>query len=435
MRVVAYGQTDVGRVRDHNEDAYLLDEALGLYIVCDGMGGHAAGEVASQEAIRIIQETIRDNQTILQGYRQAPGAEHRAHVLRLVETAVKAANTHVHSLAQNDEDKKGMGTTLALLLTLDAAAIVAHVGDSRVYLLRAEQAHQLTEDHSLAAGLLKSGVLSKDEVAHGPFANVITRCIGQKPTVDVETMFIECMPSDRFLLCSDGLHNYLSDAQELLHISPPQPLEALPQECVALANYRGGHDNVTALAVEVVEVQTTAAEAGIPVARKVEALRHIRLFRLCNDHELVKLLNIVQVCAYNEGDTILEEGMDGDDFFILVSGKAQVHSQGQYAWTLHPGSSFGESGLLERTKRAATVVAQTPVKAMRIRQHDFYALLEQEHTMAVKLLKSFLQVMHQRVLLANTIALGARETATAASQELRVSADLPAFTIKPPRLS
>ena len=162
MRITASGQTDVGRQRDHNEDACLIDPDLGLYIVCDGMGGHAAGEIASQETARLVQASLRRQRAVLSNYVNSPTFEQRTQVLQLVEGAVQEACAHIYAMGQSDPLKKGMGTTIAMLLTLGEAAVIAHAGDSRVYLIRDHQAHQLTEDHSLLWHMLKTGKLTRN---------------------------------------------------------------------------------------------------------------------------------------------------------------------------------------------------------------------------------------------------------------------------------
>jgi serine/threonine protein phosphatase PrpC/CRP-like cAMP-binding protein len=421
MRITACGQTDVGRQRDHNEDACLIDQDLGLYIVCDGMGGHAAGEVASQETVRLVQASIRQQRAVLSDYINSPTFEQRTQVLQLIAGAIQEACAHVYAMGQSDPTKKGMGTTIALLLTLGEAAVIAHAGDSRIYLIRDRQAHQLTEDHSLVWHMLKSGKLTREEAAHWPYSNLITRCVGSKPTVQVDTLFVECMAHDRFLLCSDGFHNYLSDEAELAQMSVRLPLEGLVTTCIALANESGGSDNITVVAVQVDAVQRTGGEAGISVTRKVEALKRIRLFSLCDTHELVKVLNIVHVRSYEPGDVIIAEDTIGDDFFILVSGKVEVVRQGQLLITLSPGAPFGETALLERARRSATVRALEPTKAMLIYGHDFYAMLEQEPAMAVKLLRSFVLAMHQRLRTTSAELIEARGALAALSQDMLVS--------------
>jgi serine/threonine protein phosphatase PrpC/CRP-like cAMP-binding protein len=421
MRITASGQTDIGRQRDHNEDAWLIDPDLGLYIVCDGMGGHAAGEIASQETVRLVQASIRRQRAVLSDYINSPTFEQRTQVLRLVEGAVQEACAHVYAMGQSDPLQKGMGTTIAMLLALGEAAVIAHAGDSRVYLIRDRQAHQLTADHSLVWHMLKSGRLTREEAAHWPYSNIITRSVGTKPKVQTDTLFIECMAHDRFLLCSDGFHNYLRCEEELAQMSAHLSLEDLVTACISMANEGGGSDNVTVVAIQVDAIRRAGGEAGVSVTRKVEALKRIRLFSLCDTHELVKVLNIAHVRSYEAGDVIITEDTVGDDFFILVSGKVEVVRKGQFLDTLGPGAPFGETALLEQAKRSATVRALEPTKAMRLRGHDFYGMLEQEPAMAIKLLRNFVLAMHQRLRTTSAELIEARGALAALSQEILIS--------------
>jgi serine/threonine protein phosphatase PrpC/CRP-like cAMP-binding protein len=422
MRIIAAGQTDVGLERDHNEDTCLMDHDLGLYIVCDGMGGHAAGEVASQETARLVHERILQQRALLTTYDDTPTYEHRVQVVRMVEEAIQAACAHIHNMGQIDITRRGMGTTIAMLLTLGEGVIVAHVGDSRVYLLRERQAHQLTEDHSMVWYMLKAGQLSKAEVATWPYNNVITRSIGTKPTVQVDTLFLECMTKDRFLLCSDGFHNYLEHDADLVQMSAQLPLEALVKACIARAHEGGASDNVTVIVVQVDSVQRTGGEAGVSVMRKVDALKRIRLFSLCEPHELVRILNIVHVSSYEPGEVIVAEDTEGGDFFIMLSGKVEVLSKGQRLITLGPGAPFGETALLDRVTRSATVRALEATKTMRIYGQDFYAMLEQEPTMAVKLLRSFVAALHQRLRASNADLLATRGALSTLAHNSQITA-------------
>lgn len=418
MQIHAAGRTDVGYEREHNEDACLLDAELGLYIVCDGMGGHAAGEIASQETIRFVQHAIRQQRDLLSAYDQEPTFERRTQVVRLVEESIQAACAHLYNLGQIDITKRGMGTTIALLLTLGEGVVIAHVGDSRVYLIRDRQAHQLTEDHSLVWHMLKAGRITKDDVATWPYSNVITRCLGSKATVQVDTLFVECMPYDRFLLCSDGFHNYVADPEDLATLSTPLPLEDLVHACITRAYDGGGRDNITVIVVQVEAVRRTGGEAGVTVARKVEALKRIRLFSQCETHELVRILNIVHIRAYAPGEVIIAEDTVGDEFYIVMTGQVEVLSKGQRLITLGPGSPFGETALLERVTRSATVRALEATKTMLVHGDAFYAILAQEPSMAITLFRSFVAALHQRQRITNADLLAARGALAALGQEV-----------------
>lgn len=250
MHRYAVGVTDIGRRRTSNEDAFLLDDELGLYVVADGMGGHAAGEVASREAVDTVMGMVRRGQETVDRFgREGPTEDNVRAVQRLLESAVQAATYMVFAIAENDPDQKGMGTTVsALLLTADHG-VIAQVGDSRIYLLREGQVYQLTEDHTLVAWQVKQGIISEAEAALSPHKNVITRAVGSRDYVQVDTHCIEIGAGDRFLLCSDGLHGYLSE-QEIAPILALGP-QLAANRLIELANSRGGRDNITAVVVEI----------------------------------------------------------------------------------------------------------------------------------------------------------------------------------------
>jgi serine/threonine protein phosphatase PrpC len=249
LRLRSVGLTDVGRKRKHNEDAFLNDDVLRLYLVADGMGGHAAGEVASMEAVDTIFGMVKRGVPALPklGDGREPSAVHA--VSRLVESAVQAATYMVHSIAELDASKSGMGTTMSALFVYDGFAVTGQVGDSRIYLVRDGEAHQLTEDHTYVNWQLRSGLITKEEAERSPKKNVITRSVGNHEYVEVDVRVVPLRAGDRLLVCSDGLHGYLRDGD----LEPIVALgidDAAPR-LIALANERGGKDNITAVLVEV----------------------------------------------------------------------------------------------------------------------------------------------------------------------------------------
>jgi protein phosphatase len=247
-RAAGTGLTDVGRKRTSNEDAYFLDDELGLYVVADGMGGHAAGEVASQEAVDTVYGMVKRGRASLQEL-HAPLVENDARAAcRLMESAVQNATYMVFSMAELDRGKSGMGTTISALLILGSYAVMAQVGDSRIYRVRAGKTEQLTEDHTLIAWQIKQGLITPQEAKTSPHRNVITRAVGNRDYVEVDTGLMSLERGDRFLLCSDGLHGYLRDED----VAPIVELggRAAVARFIELANQRGGKDNITAVLVE-----------------------------------------------------------------------------------------------------------------------------------------------------------------------------------------
>jgi PPM family protein phosphatase len=246
-RVVAAGSSDVGKVREGNEDALLVKNSV--FAVADGMGGHLAGEVASATALEPIEA--------LDG-RVFPDATEAATALT---NAVVAANATVSKLATDNPLYRGMGTTLTAALLEGRRIHVAHVGDSRAYLLRGGQFSQLTDDHTLVQHLVDEGQITREEAAHHPQRSIITRAIGVSPEVDVDSMTLDLQPGDQLLMCSDGLTGVVEDrviAELLDRTADP---DAAVEELVRLANQAGGPDNIT---VVLLRYEDPDAEVAAP---------------------------------------------------------------------------------------------------------------------------------------------------------------------------
>lgn len=240
------GATDVGRRRQVNQDCFLCDDDLGLWIVADGMGGHAAGEVASREAVDSVFGMVK------RGKPKIAGADSEANLraaTRLLEGAVQAATYMIYGMSELDSDKVGMGTTMTAMMSMGSVAITAQVGDSRIYLVRRGNVDQLTEDHTLINWQLKQGIITQEEALHSKHKNVITRAVGNRDYVQVDTGVVQMEPGDCFLLCSDGLHGYL-EIEEIPVLTALGGHHAVT-EFIDLANSRGGKDNITAVLVEV----------------------------------------------------------------------------------------------------------------------------------------------------------------------------------------
>jgi protein phosphatase len=246
------GVTDVGRVRKHNEDSYLVDDNLGLYVVADGMGGHAGGEVASAEAIDQIFSMVKRGMETIISLRSNPSEENRAAVRRLIEAAIQAATYMVFGIAEQDPARKGMGTTISTLLYVGPIAVIGQVGDSRAYLIRGGVPVQITEDHTLVNLQIKAGHITAEQAKTVPYQNLITRAVGVKDYVEVDTFDLDCQRGDRFILCSDGVHGYLESEAELGQLASSPSHEVAARALVDHALSRGGRDNATCIVVDVV---------------------------------------------------------------------------------------------------------------------------------------------------------------------------------------
>jgi serine/threonine protein phosphatase PrpC len=248
LRIDAHGLTDVGRRRDQNEDALLLDPDLRLYVVADGMGGHAGGGTASRLAVETMQRVVREARDADPDTFTAAGDIRDSPLPDVLRRAVERASEVVFGTAQADPALAGMGTTATAVLCDARRAFVAHVGDSRAYLVRAGRIHQLSDDHSLVNEQLKAGAISADEARHSRFKNIITRSVGFEREVQVDLVALELAAADVLVVCCDGLTNLVDDA-EILRTVQESPLAGAPARLVALANARGGDDNITVIVI------------------------------------------------------------------------------------------------------------------------------------------------------------------------------------------
>jgi serine/threonine protein phosphatase PrpC len=243
----------VGVVRDHNEDSAHIDEQADFFVVADGMGGHAAGEVASAMAVETVTAALAEARAEIASFANKPTDRGRKELVALLEAAVRKAHSAVYSRGVKEPDKQGMGTTLDVVLLAGPEAFVAHVGDSRTYLIRDGRAAQITTDHTVAEVLVIEGKLSLEEAQHSPLRTILVNAIGVAPDVGVEMAHVRLRKDDLLLVSSDGLHDYFPAEQELAdHSVGIEPGKALGK-MVELAKSRGGHDNITGILVEVLD--------------------------------------------------------------------------------------------------------------------------------------------------------------------------------------
>jgi protein phosphatase len=246
MKIRSAGSTHVGRVRTSNEDHYGVFDDLELFVVADGMGGHAAGEVASSMAVQTIRDAFAEagaERTLPTDGSYDPG--------RRLVWAIEQANQQIFHAGSENPALGGMGTTVVAVWVDDDAAYVAHVGDSRVYRINTGGIEQITSDHSLVNDYLSRGIMTPAEAAVHPMKHVLIRALGTSPSVSVDIRRVPLQPGDVLLLCSDGLSNVVP-VDEISSILSKATTDDLPARCQALidaANRRGGLDNITAVLV------------------------------------------------------------------------------------------------------------------------------------------------------------------------------------------
>lgn len=384
--IEAHGVTDVGRQRGHNEDSFLNAPELGLFVVCDGMGGHSSGEVASQMAV----DTLRERVSGLDPERLSP-----AEASARLRGAIEEANRRVHAAGSANSERAGMGTTCTAILRCGSKAVLGHVGDSRAYLQRDGQVHLLSNDHTFVAEALRQGIITAEQAKNSPHGNIVTRAIGPQPEVLVDTLVFDLAPGDTILLCSDGLSQYFEPDE--LNQRLGGNVFALPEELVRLANERGGEDNITALILRSTKAEPQWAETIKQSMADLNALSYIHLLGELSLRERSDVVERMEALHFADGDLIVREDELSDSLFVLVAGDAQVERNGRVIATLSAGSHFGEMGLLNDRPRSATVRAKGSVRLLRLCRDSFYETVQRNPQLGVKFLWTLAQALSIRL--------------------------------------
>jgi serine/threonine protein phosphatase PrpC len=260
MNINVGAKSDVGRMRNDNQDSYLADEPV--FAVADGVGGHLGGDVASATAVRVIQEATQSG--------VQPGQ---------LQDLLRKVNAAIWEKSQSSPHLRGMGTTCTLVLLDNGSAHLAHVGDSRAYLYRAGELSQVTEDHNLVGKMVSEGRLSREEAAHHPQRNIITRALGLDPSVDVDLVTLELTEGDRLILCSDGLSSMIEERALAEVLSEEGDPQAAAERLVDAANQAGGEDNITVVLLDVLgdslssAAPQTSARSATPTETSTETER------------------------------------------------------------------------------------------------------------------------------------------------------------------
>jgi len=389
MKIICTSGTDVGKERSNNEDAYLVDEALGLYVVCDGMGGHQYGEIASANATGFIREGLAEQAAELQRFRA--GETTTKEVRALLKSVLEAANAKLREMVASDASLEGMGTTAVVVLVVGHHAFLGHVGDSRVYLYREDTVHPLTEDHSIGSEVQKKTSLPRE------YRSALTRALGVHDSVEPDVLSFDLFPGDAVLLCSDGLYSYYTPRKlrEVFAENGVGNTEQVLRTLIDGALERGGRDNITGVLLYV-DDDPSLREYQI-ARRKLEIIQQLSLFRYLTFTEVLHLMNLAHAERFDAGAAVFSEGDEGEALFIILKGEVEVRKGAHELARLGDGAHFGEMALLEKGARSATVRALRDTVCLVIDRVDFYDLLRDLPNLAVKVLWSFVKVLSTRL--------------------------------------
>ncbi len=263
MKIESCGISDIGRRRPRNEDRFLADDRLGLYLVCDGMGGHAGGDVAAEATANAVAEYFRDRSALIQRMRDSQNGQALAR--QLIAEAVQQAHQRVRTAASQTPGLYGMGTTLTMLLVLGRRAVSAHVGDSRIYRIREGEVEQLTRDHTLAGSFDGYDTKGLEDLLRR-YRHALLSWVGSRDAIKPDIQDVDLQEGDCLVLCTDGLSKYLDDPQALSDLVCLRSPSRSTRDLIHWANDRGGSDNITAIVLRCHE-NSVVAEPGSTVVQ------------------------------------------------------------------------------------------------------------------------------------------------------------------------
>ena len=345
-----HARTDVGLKRKHNEDALLADETHGVFVVADGVGGRKAGEIASALTVNAFQAAGPELASAVAAFTDDRTRARRNAVLKMLDETANAASKMVYENAA-ETGRQGMTTTLVASVIGGGAAFLAHVGDSRAYLLRGGKLRQLTEDHSMVNELIRTGSMTREEAATSRYRNVITRAIGLYPNVRCDTMYVELLEGDRIVLCSDGMSD-LVPPDEITRMLGIPSVETGVDELIAASLRAGGKDNITVIGLEP-EAELEAAT----VAARARAMERLFLFEDLPFPARLRVSRMVSELYVAPDQVVVTQGDVGDTLYVVVQGEVSVRVDGQEIARLGEGEHFGELSLVDEQPRSADIVA------------------------------------------------------------------------------
>ena len=363
--------TDVG-LRENNQDSCFADDALGLYIVADGVGGRQAGDVASAMAVQVRRDTVAAWRADVQS---------RDPAWVVMQRAMESACATVHREATEKRALAGMSTTLTAVLIEGDKAIMGHVGDSRLFLLRNGVLEQISTDHTLAAELYRGGAIARETVPGHPHSRVLTRNVGSQAAVMVESLLLEVHPGDSLLLCSDGLNPALEPPEHVVDVlEGSHELEPALRGLIERAKEAGSRDNITA-------VVWRHGGGGEGLSRPVvEALCKVPIFATLSLADLARVADDMTIRQHAAGEVLIEHGNSNGALHVVLDGRLRWELPGGHFAHLERGSGIGATTLVASRHCPATLSAEVDTQVIVLETEVFRSLCKRRPRLGTQLL-------------------------------------------------
>ncbi len=394
MKTRSYVASQPGPGRAVSEDSFIAEDDIGLYVVCDGMGAHAAGEVASALACDVIRRVIIESST--NGVRVSR---------KMLERALLEACAVVFAHGEEDEGLRGMGTTATVVLLRGGLCYVAHVGDSRAYIIRSGTMNQLTKDHTVVMELVDQGLITIEEASKSPYGHILTRALGCQPVVVVDSLKVDVLPGDRILLCSDGVYPGLVATQGIIeNYESGSSRETMPELLITESERANGSDDMTAIEIfiESEDFCTRGAEVTLTYA----TLSQMTLFEEMEFSELAQIIEHTSFREVKKGETIVRQGENGRDMFVILKGTFRVERNGVLLADIEKGAHFGDLALISGQPVSADVRALSDAALLEISYSGFRSVVDRDPLIGLKLYRALASQLCEQIRILDNVYLG-----------------------------
>lgn len=399
MKLRSFVASKAGPGRDVSQDSFIVDDELGLYVVCDGMGAHAGGEIASKLACDVIRRVVVES------------CENGVRVSRkMLEGALLQACAEIFEYAEKRAELQGMGTTATVVLLSGGLCYLAHVGDSRAYLVRSGTMNQLTKDHTVVMELVEQGLISADEAARSPYGHILTRALGCQPVVLVDSLKFDVIPGDSLLLCSDGIFPGLNLAKELFeNLDSTALIENVTSLVIEESLRAHGADDVTAIQINF-QAQDFC-QNGAEVTLTYSTLSQMTLFEELEFSELAQVVEHTSFRSISKGETVVHQGDRVEEMFVIIDGVFRVEKYGVTLTDLESGRHFGDLALLSGQPAAANVSALTDGSVLAISHDGFGSVVNRDPVIGLKLYRALASQLCEQIKILDEVYLSEKRYA------------------------
>lgn len=390
MRIEGIGLSDTGLKRARNEDHILTDNDLNFYVVCDGVGGGGNGDVASKMAAEACHKYVKNGEKFFNDFYKTGNIKILEDLLR---NALNEACHDVYSAAHKNHKLTGMASTMTAVLFVNDRAILGHVGDSRLYLIRNNQVYVVTEDHTLGREARETHAMSEEEIKNNKLDHILNRSIGYFKSVEVDTLIFDILPGDELILCSDGFHNYLRSPVQIIPMIEHDEVNTCLSEMVQFAINGGGSDNISVILIrtKLEESLYMGFDSGkAELLNDFSIISKTQIFKDLNFIRLNRILNVCEMKDYYAGDTIATKEDRIEGIYIVYHGEVELYQENNCVGSLQKGDTFGRPALMIDYFARQSYIAKDDTTLLFISSLNFRRLCHNHPKFGVKLLENFI---------------------------------------------